>query len=208
MLNVLKKNKNLISFNVLNVLIDSLRGFVFLILISLYFGLEKTGIYVLSTRILSIPLNLISISLGKVFFQSISKKKSFLKNITNNYFLGLLLILIPMTLFVVFSLNPLFDYIIDKSYIESKQIVFSLMPWILFTFLSHPFSFTLTVTNNEKSSFLFSLLYSIFSLSIIYLNKNDFISFIDNLSIIMSLFLLTYIIMNLIYINGYLKKNS
>ena len=95
---VFKKNKNLISFNVSNVLVDSLRGFVFLLLISQYFGLEKTGLYVFSSKILSVPFSLISLSLGKVFFETISNKTSLIRTITNKYFLGLLLISIIMSL--------------------------------------------------------------------------------------------------------------
>ena len=205
---VFKKNKNLISFNVSNVLVDSLRGFVFLLLISQYFGLEKTGLYVFSSKILSVPFNLISLSLGKVFFETISNKTSLIRTITNKYFLGLLLISIIMSLVLVFSLNTIFDYFIDESYFESKRLVLILLPWVVLTFLSHPFSYTLTINNKEKTSFLYSLTYSIISFSIIYFNKNDFISFIENYSLVMSIFLLTYIFSNLIYINGSLQKNS
>ncbi len=206
--NVFQKNKNLISFNVSNVLVDSLRGFVFLLLISHFFGLEKTGLYVFSTKILSVPFSLISLSLGKVFFETISNNTSLIKTTTNKYFIGLLLISITMSLILVFSLNSIFNYFIDESYFESKKLVLSLLPWVLLTFLSHPFSYVLTVNNKEKTSFLYSLTYSIISLSIIYFNKNDFISFIENYSLVMSLFLLTYIFSNLIYINAHDQKNS
>jgi len=113
-----------------------------------------------------------------------------------------------MSLILVFSLNSIFNYFIDESYFESKKLVLSLLPWVLLTFLSHPFSYVLTVNNKEKTSFLYSLTYSIISLSIIYFNKNDFISFIENYSLVMSLFLLTYIFSNLIYINAHDQKNS
>ena len=205
---VFKKNKNLISFNVSNVLVDSLRGFVFLLLISQYFGLEKTGLYVFSSKILSVPFSLISLSLGKVFFETISNKTSLIRTITNKYFLGLLLISITMILILLFSLSSIFDYFIDESYLESKRLVLILLPWVVLTFLSHPFSYILTINNKEKTSFLYSLTYSILSLSTIYFNKNDFISFIENYSLVMSIFLLTYIFSNLIYINGSLQKNS
>ena len=205
---VFQNNKNLISFNVSNVLVDSLRGFVFLLLVSKYFGLEKTGLYVFSTKILSVPFSLISLSLGKVFFETISNNASLIRTITNKYFLGLLLISITMTLILVSSLNLIFDYFIEKSYLESKRLVLILLPWVVLTFLSHPFSYILTINNKEKTSFLYSFTYSIISLSIIYLNKNDFISFIENYSLIMSIFLLIYIFSNIIYINGPLQKNS
>ena len=205
---VFQKNKNLISFNVSNVLVDSLRGFVFLLLISQYFGLEKTGLYVFSSKILSVPFSLISLSLGKVFFETISNKTSLIRTITNKYFLGLLLISITMILILLFSLSSIFDYFIDESYLESKRLVLILLPWVVLTFLSHPFSYILTINNKEKTSFLYSLAYSILSLSTIYFNKNDFISFIENYSLVMSIFLLTYIFSNLIYINGSFQKNS
>ena len=205
---VFQKNKNLISFNVSNVLVDSLRGFVFLLLISQYFGLEKTGLYVFSTKILSVPFSLISLSLGKVFFETISNNTSLIKKTTNKYFLGLITISIIISLVLVLSLNSIFDYFIDKSYHTSKRLVLILLPWVVLTFLSHPFSYILTINNKEKISFYFALSYSIISLSIIYFNKNDFISFIENYSLIMSLIVLTYIFSNLIYINRHFQKNS
>lgn len=109
---------------------------------------------------------------------------------------------------MVFSLNLIFDYFINESYFESKKLILYLLPWVLLTFLSHPFSYVLTITNKEKTSFLYSLTYSMVSLSILYLNKNDFISFIENFSLFMSLFLFAYILFNLIYINRYVQKNS
>lgn len=206
--NVCQKNKNLIVYNVLNVLVDSLRGFVFLLLITRFFGLEKTGLYVFSNKIISVPFSLLSISLGKVFFETISNNTSLIKKIVNKYFIGLLFISIIICLTIVFSLNLIFDYFINESYFESKKIIFYLLPWVLLSFLSHPFSYVLTLIQKEKTSFLYSLTYSMVSLSILYLNKNDFISFIENFSLIMSLFLLIYICLNLIYINHYVQKNS
>ena len=207
-LNVYQKNKNLIVFNVSNVLIDSLRGFIFLVLITRFFGLEKTGLYVFSNKIISVPFSLLSISLGKVFFETISNNTSLIKSTVNKYFLGLLFISIIIYFTMVFSLNLIFDYFINESYFESKKLILYLLPWVLLTFLSHPFSYVLTITNKEKTSFLYSLTYSMVSLSILYLNKNDFISFIENFSLFMSLFLFAYILFNLIYINRYVQKNS
>ena len=205
---VFQKNKSLISFNVSNVIVDSLRGFVFILLISQYFGLEKTGLYVFSTKILSVPFSLISLSLGKVFFETISNNTSSIKKTTNKYFLGIITISILTSLVLVLSLNSIFDYFIDERYHTSKRLVLILFPWVVLTFLAHPFSYILTINNKEKISFYFALSYSIISLSIIYFNKSDFISFIENYSLFMSLMVLTYILSNLIYINGHLQKNS
>jgi lipopolysaccharide exporter len=207
LLNVYQKNKNLILFNVSNVLVDSLRGFIFLLLITRFFGLEQTGLYVFSNKIISVPFSLLSVSLGKVFFETISNNISLIKTTVNKYFLGILLISIIMCLTIIFSLNLIFDYFINESYFESKKIILYLLPWVLLTFLSHPFSYVLTITHKEKTSLLYSLTYSMISLSVLYLNKNDFLSFVENFSFVMSLFLLIYILMNLIYINRYVQKN-
>lgn len=119
-----------------------------------FFGIEKTGVYVFSTKIVLVPLNLLSLSFGKVFFQTISEKISLIRKQTNKYFIGLLLLSIPVILVLLFGLNSFFDILIDKRYTEAKYLIQLLYPWFILTFLSSPFSYVLTTKKNEKISFI------------------------------------------------------
>ncbi len=181
--------------------INNLASNITPILIVVWFDMKIAGLYFLGYRIVNLPLQLISVSVGKVYFQKASyiynTNKSLLYNFTKRIVTILFSIIIIPLLLLFFYSDSLIGFVLGDDWTEAGVYVSILTIMFLFRTMFSPISTIAEISKKVYITLYFSifiLFSTISSLYIGYLN-NDFYLAIILLSITTSfgyLFLLIY----------------
>ncbi len=126
-----------------------------------YHTTEILGYYMLATRILVIPMNIIGTSIGKVYFQRASQianqNKSYLFDIYKNTTLQLIKIgLVPFISLGLFA-SSLIDVFFGYNWNTSSIIIQIMTMGMFFKFITSPISTTFTVLNKQELSFYITI---------------------------------------------------
>ena len=160
------------------------------ILMPLLFGYANMGFYTLGQRVLGLPLTLISKSLGQVFFQKASEQKRergnsreiFILTLTQMILLGFI-IFIPL----FFIIEPIISFVFGENWIKTAYIIQILIPLFFIRFITSSLSTSLIVYEKQKAELFINVILLVTMLLIIFLNQNNFISFLKFYSFFMSL---------------------
>ncbi|RKX22387.1 MAG: hypothetical protein DRP35_02020 [Candidatus Zixiibacteriota bacterium] len=121
--------------------------------ISRYFDADILGQYALSLRVLLIPLNLIGVSIGQVYFQRLAKEKQVSKDISRTVektFIKLLYFAIPGCLILLLFSQNLFEIIFGNEWSTAGVFTQILAPAMAIRFITSPLTTTFGVSNRQE----------------------------------------------------------
>ncbi|CAD5902615.1 conserved membrane hypothetical protein [Carnobacterium maltaromaticum] len=118
-----------------------------------FFGSELSGQFSLTQRMVGMPISMITLSLGQVFYGNASNlAKNNRPKLLQNYFKlskhMLLIFLLPMMIFMFIAPN-LFSYLFGPNWIIAGQFARILTPMFLSQLIVIPVSQILYITNNQ-----------------------------------------------------------
>jgi len=132
-----------------------------IILLSSFFSSTVAGLYFYSHKLLNMPMSLLGMSIGQVFFQKASEHKKNpekLKEITFLVYKKLLYIgVFPLALIMVYG-DYIFSFVFGDSWRLAGEYAQVLSPWILFVFISSPLSTLFDVLEKQKEELIFNYL--------------------------------------------------
>lgn len=148
------------------------------VLLALFFNPTIVGFYALGYKLVSIPLEFVTQSVSKVFYQKVSEIKNTGGSISNVYwkmFKSLLFISIAPTLILGLFSKYIFMIFLGDIWSEAGLYVQILSPLLLFRFISVPVTTILLVYNKQQFDFIFNLILfisTVISISIGGIMKN------------------------------------
>ncbi len=173
-------------------------------MLSVYFSSEIVGCYMMASRILTAPMQLISRSVGRVYYKEaadsirVSKQKimhTFKNTVSRIAKLGL----IPSVLMIVFA-PILIKWFLGDEWTVAGTFMQIMMPWIFFQFVNMPVSTTFSVVNRQGIGFLLIVISVLVRYAVMYYWHETAIIQITALSIVASLFYITYTVSSYIAI--------
>ena len=202
---IAKKYKNLPLLNGSNAIIDSIRINGINILIALFFSSSTLGQFALAWRMVQAPISLINGAISQVSFQKASTLKPekifyfALSSIKNSALAGI----IPFTIIYFYS-PSIFPLIFGPKWVLAGEIAQILTPWLYLNLITSPLSTLFIVIEKQLPALIFSIIYAIVPLTIIYLYNSNILQALTYSSHAMTLLLLFYIVM-VLYLT---KKHS
>lgn len=162
-----KKNKALLKeyrefplVNLPHVSLDLGRELLVAMLVSMHFGLEIFGLYSISYAILTLPLSLIGVSIGQVFYgratEMTNEGKSIYPLLKKTLSTLLVLSVIPFTIVFLFG-ESIFDFILGAEFAEAGRYSEIMTTWLLLVFLVSPTSNLSLVLRRQTEYFLLGL---------------------------------------------------
>jgi len=131
-----------------------------IILLSSLFSNASAGLYYYSHKLLNMPMSLLGMSIGQVFFQKASEHKNNpdkLKEITFLLYKKLLYIgVFPLALNMVYG-DYIFAFVFGSNWVTAGEYARVLSPWILFVFISSPLSTLFDVLEKQKEELIFNI---------------------------------------------------
>ncbi len=205
---LLNRYSNLPILNGTNAIVDAIRINGINILIAIFFNSSLLGQFALAWRMLQAPIGLINGALSQVSFQTVSQLEktqiySFaLKSIKISFIAGI----IPFSFIYIFS-PMLFPIIFGADWKVAGEIAQALCPWLFLNLITSPLSSIFIVIKKQKQALIFSIIYAICPLWIIFKSNYDLIVTIRYASFSMTVLLFFYILM-VIYYTAQIKKNA
>ena len=176
-----------------SVLVNTIAMHIPVFLFSAYYGMEILGLYMISARILDIPLNLLRGSITQVYFQAASR--AYNRGIneliaiykSTQVRLGLMALGVLLTILFLDRWIPAF---LGSGWEQTSQIVKVLLVWKLFEFLHAPIGHTWSIIKADTIAFVMRLFSIIARFLSIYIFRDDFNSAIVSFSIVSGLYYL------------------
>ncbi len=198
---MMRKYKKLPMFNLPNAVIDGFRLSGISILIAKFFTTATLGQFALAWKIVQTPMSLIGSSLSQVFFQKISSaNKSDLNSLVKIFIIKASLIALPIFLIIYFFAVDIFIFIFGENWKLAGEIASVMTPWLFLNFITSPISTLFIVLNRQDTILIFSIIYMLVPLSIIYFLKElDFLVVLNYVSISMAILLLFFIYLVIFY---------
>ncbi len=196
MLFLLKKYKDIPRFNTFINLTVNLSNEIPVLMMSNFFGPVVVGLYGMANKLIATPSDLVSRSVGQVFFQEASEKygkneqiSSLLKKTLINLLKIGLIIFIPALIF-----SPFLKYILGQQWAMTGIFAMIIIPYLFSKFLFVPISSIYTVLNKQRQIsifFLFNFISRVLAIFIAYkLTHNALIVVISYSAIGMSFYIL------------------
>jgi len=205
---VFNENKELFLFGLPQNLFETVRAILILYLIKVYFDNELLGYYTLSTKLLSLPLALVSVNLGVVYFQRISKDRDNLYSSSIKLLRYLFIFSISLFIICQLIMDTFLRFYLDDSYYDSIVVFFYLLPWFCASMIESAFSNLLIAIRKEYVVFIFSVFYTLVAISIIYYFKADFFLMTKMLGMILTFIFLVYILIIYVILRRYKYTNQ
>lgn len=138
-----KKYKEFPRVNLPHTIIDSARELLIAFFIVQIFSQSFFGSYDLSFRMLKIPLLLIGVSLGQIFYNKCSalyaNKREMFPLLKRTTFLLLAISIVPFTI-IFFYGEPIFVWVFGDQWVLAGRISEILAPWLMVNFIASPIS--------------------------------------------------------------------
>ena len=141
------------------------------IMLTWYYQPEMVGYYALGMRLLNIPLNLMSLSVGQVFFQQISK---YVKNgipvfpFLRSTAFKLTALGFPGLLLIYFFGANIFQLIFGSNWASAGEIASILSPYFLVRFVASPLSPIFSLIGKQYVSLIWQFIYTSMTFAIIF----------------------------------------
>lgn len=128
------------------------------IMLASFFGIQVTGFYIMSRRVLQIPVQLISDSIRPVLYKKMSdtfNRNESIKQLILKPTIGLFAIaVVPAIVFILWA-EDLFVFFLGPNWVTTGKISMILVPWLLLAFINPPAVTALTVFRRQRMLLLF-----------------------------------------------------
>ena len=131
-------------------------------LLAYYYGTSVVGYFSLANQVVNMPMGILGMAIGQVFFQQISEVKNGkttgnMKAIVEEVYKKLISIgIFPMILLIILG-EEIFTFAFGKSWSISGTYVKILVPWIFLVFISSPISTLYNVFERQRVWLTFSM---------------------------------------------------
>lgn len=166
----MRTHSNFPKFNLIHVFSDIFQKQGSVFVIEYFFGKGITGCYYLVFRALRGPVAIVGQAYSQVFYQRITEafhQKEELSGILRRSIFGLAKIALPSFLVLFFTIDFLFDLVLDESYDAAGVIAQILIPWVAVNFVSSPVSGFPYVLNRQKTFLAISFTGNMCSLALL-----------------------------------------
>jgi len=211
MIFLLKKYKDIPRFNTLINLLVNVSNEAPIFLLANFFGTSIVGLYGMANKLIGTPSEMISRSVGQVFYQKASEVYnnkqdiySFLKKTYLNLLKIAFIVFVP-----AFLISPFLKYILGTTYDWTATGYFAMMiiPLMFLKFLNNPVSSIFTILNEQKKLTVYYIIILILRILSIYIGYY----FFHSAYVAIGLFVFSGIIFNIVLIILFLqmaKKHS
>tara|TARA_Y100000748_G_scaffold284200_1_gene265804 strand:- start:14600 stop:15952 length:1353 start_codon:yes stop_codon:yes gene_type:complete len=158
---IAKIYRNFPLYNFPSALINIISQNLPLLFISTFYSIELAGFFSLATRVLRLPVELISNSVRKVYYNEASNLQenklemfSLYKKVTGILFI----IFIPIFLIIFFAGEEIFSIILGNEWSKSGQISRLLILWFLMLFINAPSIVSFNILGKQKVLFYFEII--------------------------------------------------
>lgn len=167
------------------------------VLFSYYFSAVEVGLIGLTSRVLSVPANLVSISFFDVFKQKATedyKRTGEFRTIFTKFFLVLTLIATAMVIVMYFLAPKLFGLIFGDAWVKAGVYAQFLAFYYAVRLINNPLNFTFMIINKHQVNLIFQVLYLIAGVASITLGYHYYQSDIECIKLFsLTLGILTFI---------------
>jgi O-antigen/teichoic acid export membrane protein len=165
-----RKYKKFPTWNLFSSFISTLRLNILVFFFSKFFLSSFLGFYYMADRMLRLPISLFIGAFSDVFFQKISKLKSYtdIFDTSKAYFFKLFFLLTVPYIIVIFFLKDTVPFIFGEEWRELYLYMYVLSLPIFFNLLTTHFSKVLIVINRQEVSFYFHLYKLLFLLIVLF----------------------------------------
>ena len=205
---LLKKYKDIPRFNTLINLLTSVSNEIPIFLLLGFFGTVTVGLYGMATKLIGTPSEMISRSVGQVFYQKASEVhnnngdiNSLLKKTLKNLLKISILIFVPALI-----ISPFLKYILGTTYdwTGTGYFVAIIIPLLFMKFLNNPVSSIFVIMNQQKRVTIYSAIVLVLRVASIYIGYYYF----NNAYIAVALFVASGVLFYLALIYSYLKMTK
>jgi|LWDU01.1.fsa_nt_gi O-antigen/teichoic acid export membrane protein len=127
-------------------------------MLSAYFSPEVVGFYMIANKMITMPLNLISRSVGRVYYQSASSaihkgKHVLLRTFRQSVLRVAKLGFIP-ALFILFFAPSIVTFVLGDHWEQAGIFMQIMIPWLFFQFVNLPIATTFSIVKRQEIGFL------------------------------------------------------
>ena len=151
-------NRKIAIYNLPNGLLSKATAELPVFLLSMSFGSQIVGYFVLTRRVLSQPIYIVSKNIGLIFHQTagthFNKKLIGLSRLTNQTTLLLLCIIAPFSIMILFFSRDLFYIMFGEGWVTSAEYAILLLPLIIGRFIVSPIA-NIYLLSDRSDTFLY-----------------------------------------------------
>ena len=129
-------------------------------MLAFFYSTSIVGYYSLANQAVNLPMGLVGMAIGQVFFQKVSEEKNRtgnVKSIVIEVYKRLISIgVFPMLILIILG-EELFSFIFGSDWIVSGTYVKILIPWMFLVFIASPLSTLYDVLEKQKIGLWFNL---------------------------------------------------
>ena len=161
---LMREHKEFPTLNLPHVFVDNGRDMLIATLIFAYYSVGIYGSFNHSYTMLRIPLMLIGVVLGQIFYNKASdlynNKKSIMPLLNRMLLLLASLSIIPFTILFFFG-EPIFIFVFGPNWGQAGAFSETMSVWLMFNFILSPITALPLIIGKQKISFLFGLISSL-----------------------------------------------
>lgn len=154
--------KDFPRYSVLSALMNTASKHLPFFLLPRLFNTNVSGQYSKSDRVLNIPAVLLSMSIGRVYFEKASRaaenREEELAQLTKDTFLRLLLLAIPFLGIIMLWGPELFSFVLGEAWGMAGEYARCIMPWMFMVFIASPLSYLIDIKRKLKIFLAFNVL--------------------------------------------------
>lgn len=160
MLDQAKRYRRFPIYSTSSVLFAGLSGEAPVFLLAYFFGETVTGLYAISHRMLSMPVNLIAKSTSQVLFSEAParRREGRLAELTLSLFTTLARLSLPPAVLLVLTAPELFAVVFGERWRAGGLFAQWIAPWLLLVFLAMPFMPIAAVLERQAGTMVFQAL--------------------------------------------------
>ena len=161
------EHKEFPTLNLPHIFVDNGRDMLIATLIFTYYSVGIYGSFNHSYTMLRIPLMLVGVALGQVFYNKASElynqNKSIMPLLTRMLLLLSALSIVPFTILFFYG-EPIFIFIFGPNWGQAGEYSETMSVWLLFNFLLSPITALPLIIGKQKVAFLFGIISSLIQL--------------------------------------------
>ena len=157
----LREYANFPKYSLPRAIINYVSCNLLILLLTPVFGLTDIGFLGMALTLAFRPINMISESLYKVFYQKTAEHVQNNEHIVDffkRYFLVILLCVVPLLAIIGFFINEIIVFLLGSTWSETADIILYMMPWLVATCFFSPICYLADIFQKQNIGLLFEIL--------------------------------------------------
>ena len=175
----LREYANFPKYSLPRAIINYISCNLLILLLTPVFGLTDIGFLGMALTLAFRPINMISESLYKVFYQKTAEhvqNKEHISDFFKRYFTVIFLCIIPLLVIIGFFINEIIVFLLGSMWNETADIILYMMPWLIATCFFSPICYLADVFQKQNIGLVIEILLIVARLAGIFIGiaQNDF----------------------------------